>query len=115
VRAGKNTNQQQNNRFLDKSPTNKKGIGGFNEAKKQTGLSICTEVMDTKDVELIAKYSDIMQIGARNMQNFNLLKEVGKTKKPVLLKRGLSSTVKEMLMSAEYILSGGNYRGITGS
>lgn len=84
------------------------GLKLLNEAKKQTGLPICTEVMDTKDVELIAKYSDIIQIGARNMQNFMLLKEVGKTRKPVLLKRGLSATIEELLMSAEYIMSEGN-------
>jgi len=68
-----------------------------------------SEVMDTRDVELVAKYIDMLQIGARNMQNFNLLKEIGQTKKPVLLKRGLSSTVKELLMSGEYILAGGNF------
>ncbi len=68
-----------------------------------------TEVMDTRDVELISKYSDVLQVGARNMQNFNLLKEIGLTKKPVVLKRGLSGTIKELLMSAEYILSGGNF------
>jgi 3-deoxy-7-phosphoheptulonate synthase len=68
--------------------------------------------MDPRDVNLVADYVDILQIGARNMQNFNLLKEVGLTKKPVLLKRGPSSTVKEMLMSAEYILSGGNFNVI---
>jgi len=71
-----------------------------------------TEVMDPRDVELVARYADIFQIGARNMQNFNLLKEVGLTKKPVLLKRGMSSTIKELLMSAEYILSGGNFNVI---
>jgi 3-deoxy-7-phosphoheptulonate synthase len=64
--------------------------------------------MDTKDVELVAKYTDILQIGARNMQNFSLLREVGRTGMPVLLKRGLSATIKEWLMSAEYILSEGN-------
>jgi 3-deoxy-7-phosphoheptulonate synthase len=64
--------------------------------------------MDTRDVELVARYVDILQVGARNMQNFNLLKEVGSTKKPVLLKRGLSSTIKELLMSAEYIAASGN-------
>jgi 3-deoxy-7-phosphoheptulonate synthase len=63
-------------------------------------------------VKLVSKYADILQIGARNMQNFNLLKEVGMTKKPVVLKRGLSSTVKELLMSAEYILAGGNFNVI---
>ncbi len=68
--------------------------------------------MDTRDVGLVARYVDVMQIGARNMQNFNLLKEVGMTKKPVLLKRSMSSTVKELLMSAEYILSEGNFNVI---
>jgi 3-deoxy-7-phosphoheptulonate synthase len=71
-----------------------------------------SEVMDPRDVELVANYVDILQIGARNMQNFNLLKEVGLTKKTVLLKRGMSSTVKELFMSAEYILSGGNFNVI---
>jgi 3-deoxy-7-phosphoheptulonate synthase len=76
---------------------------------KELEMVTVTEVMDTRDVALVAKYVDILQIGARNMQNFNLLKEVGNTKKPVLLKRGLSSTIKELLMSAEYIMAGGNY------
>jgi len=67
-----------------------------------------TEVMDPRDVERVARCADILQIGARNMQNFNLLKEVGQTKKPVLLKRGLSSTIKEWLMSAEYVVAEGN-------
>src|SRR5437588_525086 len=71
-------------------------------------LPIVTEVMDTRHVELIAEYADMLQIGARNMQNFELLKEVGQTKKPVLLKRGMSATVKDLLMSAEYIMAGGN-------
>ncbi|MFA5095941.1 MAG: 3-deoxy-7-phosphoheptulonate synthase [Candidatus Omnitrophota bacterium] len=75
----------------------------------EMNLVTISEVMDTRDVELVSRYADVLQIGARNMQNFNLLKEVGISKKPVLLKRGLSSTVKEMLMSAEYILSGGNF------
>jgi len=78
------------------------------EAKKLTGLPILTEVMDTRDVALVGKYTDVFQIGARNMQNFNLLREVGKAKKPVLLKRGLSATIEEFLMSAEYIMSEGN-------
>jgi 3-deoxy-7-phosphoheptulonate synthase len=78
----------------------------------ELGLVTVSEVMDTRDVELLSKYVDVMQIGARNMQNFNLLKEVGMTQKPVVLKRGLSSTVKELLMSAEYILSGGNFNVI---
>ncbi len=75
-------------------------------------LVTATEVMDTRDVELVARYADVLQIGARNMQNFNLLKEVGAIKKPVILKRGLMSTVKELLMSAEYILSAGNFNVI---
>jgi 3-deoxy-7-phosphoheptulonate synthase len=78
-------------------------------ASKETGLAICTEVMDTRQVDMVYKYSDILQIGTRNMQNFNLLSEVGKTDKPVLLKRGLSATIKEWLMSAEYIMAQGNY------
>lgn len=72
-------------------------------------IPVVTEVMDTRDVDLVAEYADILQIGARNMQNFNLLKEVGQTKKPIVLKRGLSGTIKELLMSAEYILSEGNF------
>lgn len=76
------------------------------------GLATISEVMDCRDVELVASYVDILQIGARNMQNFNLLKEVGLLNKPVLLKRGMSSTVKELLMSAEYIVSGGNFKVI---
>ena len=78
----------------------------------EVGLPVVTEVMDTRDVELVAKYADAFQIGARNMQNFNLLKEVGSCKKPVVLKRGLMSTIKELLMSAEYIMAGGNYEVI---
>ncbi|MBI5555723.1 MAG: 3-deoxy-7-phosphoheptulonate synthase [Elusimicrobia bacterium] len=86
-----------------------KGLKLLAEARKITGLLIVTEVMDTRQVEMIAKYADILQIGARNMQNFDLLKEVGQSKKAVMLKRGMSSTIKELLMSAEYILSRGNY------
>jgi 3-deoxy-7-phosphoheptulonate synthase len=91
------------------------GVEGLQMLKKvgdEYGLATVSEVMDTRDVETVASYVDILQIGARNMQNFNLLKEVGLTKKPVVLKRGQSSTVKEMLMSAEYILSGGNFNVI---
>ncbi len=76
---------------------------------KEAGIATVTEVMDPRDVELVAGYADMFQIGARNMQNFSLLKEVGKARKPVLLKRGISSTIKEWLMSAEYILAQGNY------
>ncbi len=77
-------------------------------ARELTGLPIVTEVMDTKDIPLVAEYADILQVGARNMSNFSLLKELGNQPKPVLLKRGRASTVTELLMSAEYILSGGN-------
>ncbi len=84
------------------------GLKIMAEGREATGLPIVTEVLDTRHVELVNKYADMFQIGARNMQNFELLKEVGKTKKPVLLKRGLMSTIKEWLMSAEYILSNGN-------
>ncbi|MFH1683679.1 MAG: 3-deoxy-7-phosphoheptulonate synthase [Candidatus Margulisiibacteriota bacterium] len=77
-------------------------------ARKKTGLPVVTEVMDTREVAMVAKYADMLQIGARNMQNFNLLKEVGKTNKPILLKRGAGSTIKDLLMSAEYIISEGN-------
>jgi 3-deoxy-7-phosphoheptulonate synthase len=83
----------------------KEGLELLKEAKKQTGLPIVTEALDTRDVELVARYADVIQIGARNMQNFTLLREVGKTGKPILLKRGAGATVEELLMSAEYILS----------
>ena len=86
-----------------------KGLKFLAKAKKETGLKIVTEIMDVRDIDLLVKYADIIQIGARNMQNFNLLKEVGKVRKPVLLKRGMSNTVKELLMSAEYVLAGGNF------
>jgi len=87
----------------------KEGLLHLNKVGNDLGLVTITEVMDTRDVELVAQYADVLQVGCRNMQNFNLLKEVGLTKKPVLLKRGMSSTVKELLMSAEYILSAGNF------
>jgi len=74
-------------------------------AREVTGLKLVTEVVDTRDVELVASYTDIIQIGARNMQNFRLLKEVGMSNKPVLLKRGLAATIEEWLMAAEYIIS----------
>lgn len=77
-------------------------------AREVTGLKIVTEVVDTRDVELISSYTDIIQVGARNMQNFKLLQEVGLTQKPVLLKRGLAATVEEWLMAAEYIMAAGN-------
>lgn len=78
------------------------------EAKKETGLPIVTEIMSATHLDIFQEHVDVMQIGARNMQNFELLKEVGKTKIPVLLKRGLSSSIEELIMSAEYIMSEGN-------
>jgi 3-deoxy-7-phosphoheptulonate synthase len=84
------------------------GLKLLQKAKKATGLAIITEVMSERDVEMITQYADILQVGARNMQNFMLLKALGKCGRPVLLKRGLSSTVKELLMSAEYIVAHGN-------
>jgi 3-deoxy-7-phosphoheptulonate synthase len=86
------------------------GLKLLKKAKDETGMPIITEVMDTRNVPLVCKYADILQIGARNMQNYDLLKEVGKCKHPVLLKRGLSATINEWLMSAEYIMSGGNHK-----
>ncbi|MCX5687781.1 MAG: 3-deoxy-7-phosphoheptulonate synthase [Candidatus Omnitrophica bacterium] len=88
------------------------GLKFLKDVKKETGMKIVTEVMDTRDVWMVEKYADILQVGARNMQNFNLLKEVGLSKKPVLLKRGMSATIKEFLMSAEYILAAGNFNCI---
>jgi 3-deoxy-7-phosphoheptulonate synthase len=80
--------------------------------RKKLGLPVITEIMDPRDMEVVSKYTDIIQIGTRNMQNFRLLLEVGTAKKPVLLKRGLSATIKEWLMAAEYIMSKGNQRVI---
>jgi len=84
------------------------GLKFLAKAKKKTGLPIVTELMDPRDKDIVKKYADVIQIGARNMQNFPLLKEVGKMKKPVLLKRGPGATIEDLLMSAEYILSEGN-------
>jgi 3-deoxy-7-phosphoheptulonate synthase len=84
------------------------GLKIMAEARDITGLPIVTEVMDARDVDLVADYADILQIGARNMQNFTLLKYVGRIKKPVMIKRGLSSTIEEFLMAAEYVVSEGN-------
>ena len=81
-------------------------------AKKETGLSIVTEVMGTENVALVGEYADILQVGARNMQNFDLLTELGRISKPVLLKRGMSATVEEFLAAAEYIYAGGNHQVI---
>ncbi|HEX9291475.1 MAG TPA: 3-deoxy-7-phosphoheptulonate synthase [Anaeromyxobacteraceae bacterium] len=79
-------------------------------AREATGLKVVTEVMDADDLAMCAEYADVLQIGARNMQNFSLLRKVGALKKPILLKRGPSATIREFLMAAEYILSGGNYQ-----
>jgi 3-deoxy-7-phosphoheptulonate synthase len=84
------------------------GLKYLAEAREKTGLLVVTELMDVRDSAMFGKYVDVIQIGARNMQNYDLLKEVGKMKKPVLLKRGMANTIKELLMSAEYILAGGN-------
>ena len=84
------------------------GLKLLRKAKQATGLAIVTEVMSESDVELVAEYADILQIGARNMQNFSLLKALGRTTRPILLKRGMSSTIRELLMSAEYIVAHGN-------
>jgi 3-deoxy-7-phosphoheptulonate synthase len=89
-----------------------KGLKYLAEAREKTGLLIVTELMDPREMALVKGYADVIQIGARNMQNFRLLKEVGSQDKPVVLKRGLSATVKDLLMSAEYILSEGNHKVI---
>jgi 3-deoxy-7-phosphoheptulonate synthase len=88
------------------------GLKLLAEAREQTGLPIVTEVVNPRDVELVAKYADVMQVGARNTQNFALLKMLGQLDKPILLKRGMSTTIQEFLMSAEYVLSEGNRRVI---
>jgi 3-deoxy-7-phosphoheptulonate synthase len=85
------------------------GLKILKKVREETGLPIVTEVLDTDTVDLVAEYADCLQIGARNMQNFALLKRVGRVRKPVLLKRGMSATIEEFLLSAEYLLSEGNY------
>jgi len=85
-----------------------KGLKYLGKAKRATGLLVVTEAMNIEQVELVSRYADIIQIGARNVQNFELLKEAGKSKKPILLKRGIATTIEEWLMSAEYIVSKGN-------
>ena len=85
------------------------GLKMLATAREATGMPIITEVMDLRDVEMVATYADILQIGTRNMANFSLLEEVGKIKKPVMLKRGMSSTIEEWLQAAEYIANRGNY------
>lgn len=88
------------------------GLKILDQVKRDLDMLVITEVVDTRDVDLVSRYSDILQIGARNMQNFRLLSECGKTQKPVLLKRGLSSTIEEWLMAAEYIMSAGDSKVI---
>jgi len=83
------------------------GLRYLAAAREATGLAVVTEVLDTRDVGLVARYADVLQVGARNMQNFELLKEVGMSNRPVLLKRGLSATLKELLQAAEYVVSRG--------
>jgi 3-deoxy-7-phosphoheptulonate synthase len=85
-----------------------KGLKFLETVRERTGMLVVTELMDPRDTVLVCKYADIIQIGTRNMQNFRLLTEVGNTEKPVILKRGMSATIKEFLMSAEYILAQGN-------
>jgi 3-deoxy-7-phosphoheptulonate synthase len=85
------------------------GLKIMRAAADRRGLLVVSEVMDQTQIALLTQYSDILQIGARNMQNFNLLREIGKTRKPVLLKRGIAATIEELLLAAEYIMSGGNY------
>jgi 3-deoxy-7-phosphoheptulonate synthase len=85
------------------------GLRLLREAADRRDLLVVSEVMDATQIPLVSQYADILQVGARNMQNFNLLRDLGKQRKPVLLKRGIAATVEELLLSAEYILSGGNY------
>jgi 3-deoxy-7-phosphoheptulonate synthase len=87
----------------------REGLAHLAEARRHTGLPVVTEVMTPSEVDAVAEAADILQIGARNMQNFDLLREVGRQPKPVLIKRGLSNTIEEWLLSAEYVLSQGNY------
>jgi 3-deoxy-7-phosphoheptulonate synthase len=96
------------------SPYSFQGMGAeglqlMRAAADRNGLLVVSEVMDQTQIPLVAEYSDILQVGARNMQNFNLLRELGKLRKPVLLKRGIAATIEELLLSAEYIMAGGNY------
>jgi 3-deoxy-7-phosphoheptulonate synthase len=96
------------------SPYSFQGLGAeglqlLRAAADRNGLVVVSEVMDQTQIPLVAEYSDILQVGARNMQNFNLLRELGKLRKPVLLKRGIAATIEELLLSAEYIMAGGNY------
>jgi 3-deoxy-7-phosphoheptulonate synthase len=99
------------------SPYSFQGLGAdglqmMRAAADRNGLLVVSEVMDQTQIPLVAEYSDILQVGARNMQNFNLLRELGKLRKPVLLKRGIAATIEELLLSAEYVMAGGNYEVI---
>ncbi|MGE5275374.1 MAG: 3-deoxy-7-phosphoheptulonate synthase [Acidobacteriota bacterium] len=85
------------------------GLMILSKVRRETGLPIVTEVLDTDSVDLVAEHADCLQVGARNMQNFSLLKRLGRMRKPVLLKRGMSATIEELLLSAEYLLAEGNY------
>ena len=85
-----------------------KGLEILAEAREQTGLAVVTEIMSIDQVELVCRYADVLQVGARNMQNFNLLWAVGEQRKPVLLKRGIAATLEEFMLAAEYIMSRGN-------
>ena len=85
------------------------GLRILSLVRRETGLPIVTEVLDTETVDIVAEHADCLQVGARNMQNFSLLKRLGRIRKPVLLKRGMSATIEELLLSAEYLLSEGNY------
>jgi phospho-2-dehydro-3-deoxyheptonate aldolase len=96
------------------SPYAFQGLGGealrlLAEIRAETGLPVVTEVMDPRQIDLVAEHADMMQVGARNMQNFSLLAELGRVRRPILLKRGLSATIKEVLMAAEYIMANGNH------
>jgi 3-deoxy-7-phosphoheptulonate synthase len=85
------------------------GLQMLRAAADRNGLLVVSEVMDQTQIPLVAEYADILQVGARNMQNFNLLRELGKLRKPVLVKRGIAATIEELLLSAEYVMAGGNY------
>src|SRR5262245_33689795 len=85
------------------------GLRMLRTAADRHGLRVVSEVMDQTQIPVIAEYADVLQVGARNMQNFNLLRELGKLRKPILLKRGIAATIEELLLSAEYIMAGGNY------
>lgn len=89
-----------------------RGLQIMRAAADRNGLLVISEVMDVVQIPLLARYADILQVGARNMQNFNLLRELGNIRKPILLKRGIAATIEELLLSAEYVLSGGNYEVI---